>query len=274
MTIDLKGLPILITGASSGIGLATAYACSRAGMPVALCARRTDRLREAADRINAGGGKAIALNCDVTSREQCEGVINETIERFGSIYGVFANAGYGFESSVMDMDESKLRELLETNFFGSLHIIRPAVKHMLRAGRGHVLWCSSGLSKISLPFFASYCASKAMQDHFGRSLRLELDGTGVHCSTVHPVTTHSEFSSVVEMHNQGRRRSVRTPKGMRQTAEHVADRIVKCLHKPRGEVWPAPMARFALAIATAFPGFADRVLANRQRKIMKSGEPL
>jgi len=243
-------------------------------MPVALCARRKDRLQEAADRINAGGGKAIALQCDVTSREQCEHAVADTIESFGGIYSVFANAGYGFESSVMDMDEAKLRELIETNFFGSLHVVRPAVRHMLNARRGHVLWCSSGLSKISLPFFASYCASKAMQDHFGRSLRLELNGSGVHCSTVHPVTTHSEFSSVVEMHNHGKRRSVRTPKGMRQTAEHVADTIVNCLHQPKGEVWPSPMARFVLAFATAFPEFADRVLANRQRKIMQSEEPV
>lgn len=274
MAIKLQGSPILITGASSGIGLATAYACSRAGMPVALCARRVDRLREAAERINAEGGHAIAIECDVTSRQQCERAVDQTVERFGGIYAVFANAGYGFESSVADMDESKLRELIETNFFGSFFIVRASLRHMINARRGHVMWCSSGLSKISLPFFASYCASKAMQDHFGRSLRLELDGTGVHSSTVHPVTTHSEFSSVVEFHNHGKRRSVRTPKGMRQTAEHVASKIVDCLQSPRGEVWPSPAARFILAFATAFPGLADRILLNRQRKIMRSGEPL
>ncbi|MFZ4572839.1 MAG: SDR family NAD(P)-dependent oxidoreductase [Phycisphaerales bacterium] len=267
MPKNLAGLPILITGASSGIGLAAARACAAAGMSVALTARREDRLTEAAAKINAAGGKAVALRCDVTNPDECELVVARATEALGPLYSVFANAGYGFESPVYGMDDDRLRELFETNFFGSLNIIRPALGGMLERRRGHVMFCSSGLSKISLPNFAAYCASKAMQDHFGRSMRLELLDSGVHVSTVHPISTDTEFSDVVSAKADGQRRSVRTPKGMRQTADHVADCVVRCLRSPRGEVWPAPMARFVLAVATAFPSLADRVLAGRQRKI-------
>lgn len=267
MPESLKGLPILITGASSGIGLAAAYACARAGMPVALTARREDKLAEAAAKISEAGGRAVAIRCDVSDPRDCELAVSRATEALGPLYAVFANAGYGFESPVFGMDEARLRELFETNFFGTLNIIRPALGGMLERRAGHVLICSSGLSKISLPNFSAYCASKAMQDHFGRSLRLELAGSGVRVSTVHPVSTETEFSGVVSRLNGGGRRSVRTPKGMRQTAEHVAGCIVKCLRSPRGEVWPAPLARFVLAFATAFPGLADRALARRQSRI-------
>lgn len=267
MPQSLAGLPILITGASSGIGLAAARACAAAGMPVALTARREDRLAAEAQKIVDAGGKAIALRCDVTNADECQIVVARATEALGPLYCVFANAGYGFESPVHTMDDARLRDLLETNFFGSLNIIRPALGGMLERRRGHVMFCSSGLSKISLPNFSAYCASKAMQDHFGRSMRLELDGSGVHVSTIHPVSTETEFSDVVSTLGGGGRRSVRTPKGMRQTADHVARCIVKCLRSPRGEVWPAPLARYVLAFATAFPGLADRILANRQRKI-------
>jgi short-subunit dehydrogenase len=142
---------------------------------------------------------------------------------------------------------------------------------MLQRRRGHILWCSSGLSKITLPNFAAYSASKAMQDHFGRAMRLELQGTGVISSTVHPISTESEFAKVVE-EKGGDARRVRTPKGMRQTAEHVANCIVHCLRYPRGEVWPSLPARLLLGVATAFPQFADWVINRQQRQLDEGRE--
>lgn len=271
MPADLTGLPILITGASSGIGLATAFACAKAGMPVALTARRKDRLTAAADKIKAAGGRAVALRCDVTNPDECRFVLSRATEELGHLHAVFANAGYGVESPVHLMDEMDMRELFETNFFGSLNIIRPAVTEMLARKSGHILWCSSGLSKITLPNFAAYSASKAMQDHFGRAMRLELRGTGVISSTVHPISTESEFAKVVEERG-GDARRVRTPKGMRQTAEHVANCIVRCLRHPRGEVWPSLPARLLLGVATAFPQFADWVISRQQQRLDEGRE--
>ncbi len=263
MPIELQGKPILITGASSGIGLAAAKACAAAGMPVVLGARRVDRLHDAVREIVARGGRAEATPCDVVSPEHCQRAVDFTVERFGWIYAVFANAGYGFESRALDATDQQLRELFETNFFGTMNVVRPAAARMLEKREGHILLCSSAASKVGLPMFSAYSASKAMQDHVGRALRIELLRTGVHVSTIHPIGTRTEFSQVVREHSGGKDRVAATPEHKRQDVEVVARAIVRCLRKPKGEVWTHLPTRIALALGTAMPDLIDRVLAKR-----------
>src|SRR5437868_4995866 len=102
MTIDLRGKPIAITGASSGIGEATALACAAAGMPVALAARRIDRLEALADRIKSGGGRATVRQLDVADKDASADFIASAARDLGGgvLYSVFANAGYGAEQPV------------------------------------------------------------------------------------------------------------------------------------------------------------------------------
>ena len=121
--IDLRGLPIAITGASSGIGYAAAIACARAGMPVAVSARRADRLNELVALIVREGGRAIAVPGDVAKPEDCQSLVGTTREAFGSVYAVFANAGYGIEKPVHETCDQELRDLFETNFWGSINQI-------------------------------------------------------------------------------------------------------------------------------------------------------
>ncbi|MFN4166646.1 MAG: SDR family NAD(P)-dependent oxidoreductase, partial [Ferrovibrio sp.] len=152
MPRDLTGLPIAITGASSGIGAATALACARAGMPVALAARRIDRCEELAEQIRRQGGRAIAVEADVVDSAACQRLVDRTIEAFGSIYSLYANAGYGIESAVDATSDAELRRIFEVNFFGTMNAIRPALPHMKAARRGHILICSSCLAKIAVPY--------------------------------------------------------------------------------------------------------------------------
>src|SRR6187549_2932574 len=105
--IELRGKPIAITGASSGIGRATAIACARAGMPVAAAARREDRLEGLVEEINRAGGRAIAVRTDVTDAGDCERLIAGTVEAFGSVYAVYANTGYGMEKAVHLMSDAE-----------------------------------------------------------------------------------------------------------------------------------------------------------------------
>ena len=178
--IDLRGKPIAITGASSGIGRAAAIACAKAGMPVVAGARREDRLRELVLEIERGGGRAISVACDVVNPADCERLIAEGEKAFGPLYSVFANAGYGLEREAAELSDAEFREIFETNFWGTVNTVKPAVLRMLArtpdatASRGHVLICTSAMSKIALPCFAAYSTTKAAQDHYGRALRLEL----------------------------------------------------------------------------------------------------
>jgi short-subunit dehydrogenase len=266
--IDLRDKPIAITGASSGIGRATAVACAIAGMPVALSARRTDRLEQVASEIRASGGRAIAVTCDVTDPAQCMDLIDRTVREFGSIYAVFANAGFGFERAMHETSDSDLRAIFETNFFGTMHTIQPALPHMIRERRGHVLICSSCIGKIGIPYYGAYCATKAAQTIVGRAMRHELRPLGIHVSTVHPVLTDTEFGQVARRHT-GSTRLADEFRSRAKPPEHLARSIVRCLRHPRTEVWPSLFVRYAFACLNASPLLADLVLdrvAKKRRK--------
>lgn len=271
-SVGLQGRSIAITGASSGIGLATAVACARAGMRVVLAARREDKLREATDRIRSQGGHAEFLVMDVAAPGENRRLIDFTCAKFGSLFAVFSNAGYGIERQVLQYTESELEQIFKTNFWSSLELMQLGAAHMLASNpgpiRGHVIACSSCVSKIGLPNFAAYSGTKALQDHFGRALRAELDGRGVCVSTVHPIGTRTEFFDTVAGLSGGKRVSIQAPERLKQPAEVVANAIVKRLRRPHGaEVWTSFPMRFALAGATLFPGWADMLLRRRQRTI-------
>lgn len=271
MAIELNGLPIAITGASSGIGHATALACARAGMPVAVAARREDRLAAVVEQIRAMGGRAIAVRCDVVDPEQCRGLVERTIAEFGSIYGIFANAGYGLEKTFEDTTDQEIRDIFETNFYGTVNTMRPALEAMKRAGRGHILVCSSCLSKIGVPFYSAYCSTKAAQDYFSRAMRHELRPLGIYSSSVHPIGTRTELFET-KMFLSGGPSKVLPPESKRklQSPEVVARAIVRCLRRPRGEVWTSTPMRLALAAAVAAPGIADWGIGKVLGKRLKS----
>ncbi len=252
--IDLRGKPIAITGASSGIGAATALACARAGMPVVLGARRLDRCEELVARITREGGKAIAMQVDVADAAACERFVARTIETFGSIHAIYANAGYGMEAPVGALTDAALRAIFETNFFGTMNTIHPALQYMTRAKSGHVLICSSCLAKMTVPFSSAYSATKAAQAHIARALALEVEPLGVHVSTVCPIGTKTEFSANVRTEHGEARRVTHIPDRFKHTAERVADATVACLRRPRAEVWTSTLTRWGMAICTAFPG--------------------
>lgn len=269
MPNDLRNLPIAITGASSGIGAATAVACARAGMPVAIAARRADKLDAVAQQIRQQGGKVITVACDVTKPEECAALVDATVREFGSIYGVFANAGYGVEQSFLEQSDADIRAMFETNFWGSVNVIRPALTHMTNARRGHVLWCSSCLAKIGLPMYSSYCASKAMQDHFARAMRHELREQGIFVSSVHPIGTRTEFFEKVK--DRGAKLLSMSPDRFMQPASRVADAVVSCLRRPKGEVWTSLPMRLGLGMAGMFPGIADFAVGKMYERRSRRG---
>jgi NAD(P)-dependent dehydrogenase (short-subunit alcohol dehydrogenase family) len=277
LPIDLRNKPIAITGAGTGIGRATALACAKEGMPVVLAGRRLEPLDKVADEIRAAGGKAVTIACDVAKPEDCRAMVDLCVREFGSIYSVFANAGYGIESSIRDMPDAAIRAMFETNFFGTLNTIRPALDAMISPGvpppgnpqesprpprplGGHVLICSSCLSKLGMPFYAAYSATKACQDHFARAMRTELRPLGVYVSSVHPVGTKTDFFETTAKNSE--HMDVVDPRDTRfmQPASTVARHIVRCLRSPRGEVWTQFGARWLFGMASAMPAITDLAL--------------
>ncbi len=259
--IDLRGKPVVITGASSGIGAATAVACAAAGMPVGLFARREDKLAEVRERIEREGGKAIVVVGDVTDANANLELMAKTEEAFGDLYCVIANAGYGAEIECATMAIEDIRAMFEVNFYGSLLLVQPALTKFRERGAGHAMMVSSCLSKIGLPNYGAYSASKAMQDHFCRAMRHEVRGTGVFVSSVHPVGTKTEFfDEAAKKSGGGKLKLAGSSERFMQSPERVAGAMVKCLRKPKGEVWTSVLARFGFGASVMLPGVTDWVL--------------
>jgi short-subunit dehydrogenase len=268
MAIDLRGKPICITGASSGIGLATALACAKAGMPVVLAARRIERLNTLASQITATGGKAVAIEVDVRDTDACARMIDLCAGSFGSVYSVFANAGYGLEKPVLAMSDAELRDIFETNFFGTLNTIRPAIPRMIEARSGHIVVCSSCLSRMSIPYFSAYSATKSAQHHLSRAMNLELEGQGIRVSSVHPIGTKTEFFDAAARNSGGDGHELvqHTAQWFLQTPERVARAIVRRLRRPAPEIWTSQATRLGMTFAEAMPRLTDLFLRRMVRE--------
>ncbi len=275
--IELRGKVIVISGASSGIGAATAVACARAGMSVAMGARRVEKLNALVKTISSEGGRAIAVKTDVSDSAQCVELVERAFGEFGPVYCVYANAGYGIEKSFLQMTEAELRAIFETNLFGTTSLVRAGVARMAAesadraALRGHVLICSSCLSLQPIPYYGAYSATKSAQHHLGQAMRLELRPRGIAVSTVHPITTSTELFDKVKELSGSEKLSHSTPGWMTQTPGFVAERTVACLRRPRAEVWPGwrgGMIRVAMSVSSMWPGMGDFAL----RKMVRSRE--
>ncbi len=263
MPRNLTDRTILITGASSGIGAATALACAQAGMRIVLAARRMDKLDRVAAAIRETTGRpTLTVNCDVRRDDDVARLFDEAA-RFGRIDVVFANAGYALFSTVVETSDEQIRDLFETNFYGTVRCIRHAVHHMRRNPAphgGHILICASAMSEIPMPMFGYYGATKAAQDSIAGALRAEVQRDNIHVTSVHPIGTRTELFDVVAdcspPRDDGGAPSLNTPDAFMQTPEHVARRIVRCLRRPRPEVWPSTPTRFGVALTTALPRFS------------------
>jgi short-subunit dehydrogenase len=296
----VAGRPIAIAGASSGIGMALALACAAAGMPVAVGARREDKVMALTEKIRADGGRAIDIRMNVDSPADGQRLIDSAVDAFGSIYAVVANAGYGLERAVMETPDAEFRAIFETNFFGTMNVVRPALARLLkdrapgaeRAAGGHIIIVSSCLSKLGTPYHSAYSATKAAQDHIARALRLELVGTGIAVSSLHPIGTRTEFFTTADRRSGGSA-ALHTPEFLMQSPERVARAVLRALSRtaryhpaeadgppPRlpgrglgGEIWTSLPTRLLLALATAIPGVADRLLVHHVRRRNRKYRP-
>jgi short-subunit dehydrogenase len=262
MARDLQGKVIIITGASSGIGAATALQCARAGMDVVLNARREDRLEQVAARLRQTKGKVALVVGDVTEPGIDQRLLDAAEEQFGRFDVVFANAGYGMNRTVLDMTEEEWRRMFEVNLFAGIELLRSAAQRLLVGERsGHLLMCSSCLSKFSLPRHAAYAATKAAQNAVCSAMRHELREHGIYVSSVHPITTTTEFFEVSARASgrppEGAKLPDHTPGFLVQRPERVARAVVKCLRRPCPEVWTSLLVRTMAGLMTISPRFYD-----------------
>jgi NADP-dependent 3-hydroxy acid dehydrogenase YdfG len=180
----------LITGASSGIGEATARHAAEAGYRLVLAARRVEVLEKLADELG-GAERAVAVPCDVTEWADQEAMVETALGRFGQIDIAFANAGFGAKRGFLEETPELWKSMVLTNVYGSALTIR-ATLPSLRETRGHLLLTGSVAGRRALPG-SLYSATKWAVTAMGEAARLELNGTGVRVTLIEPGTVDTPF---------------------------------------------------------------------------------
>jgi len=169
---------IVITGASSGIGLCTAKMAARKGAKVVLAARGLEALQQAVKEIEAEGGEAVAVAADVGVKDQVQRIADTARERFGGFDTWVNDAGVGMWSRLGEIEEEDARRLFDTNYWGVVHGSLIAARHLKARGGGSIINIGSVLSDVAIPLQGMYSASKHAVKGFTDSLRMELEEEG------------------------------------------------------------------------------------------------
>ena len=187
----MNGKTAVVTGASSGIGEATARLLAHKGCNVVLAARREDRLKSLAAELGEG---ALAVPTDVTDPAACEALVSRAVEGFGSVDILVANAGLGLYGSIADGEPEDWRRMFEVNVLGVLYATRAAVRHMLGRGSGDVVFVSS-LAGRRVPRAEGtvYAATKHALTAVAEGLRMDVHGKGIRVINVEPGLVRTEF---------------------------------------------------------------------------------
>jgi NADP-dependent 3-hydroxy acid dehydrogenase YdfG len=182
----LRDKVAIVTGASSGIGRATALALAKAGACVALAARREAALDELAQEIEELGGKPLVLPADVTQQEEVEALVQKVLSKWGHVDILISNAGEYIRSPIVHLDPADLRRSMDVNYFGGVYCIKAVLPPMIAQGRGHILAVTSMDGKIGLPPDAPYVSAKFAMTGFLEVLRQEVSDHGIAVTNVLP----------------------------------------------------------------------------------------
>ncbi|MDJ0496713.1 MAG: SDR family oxidoreductase [Acidimicrobiia bacterium] len=221
---DLTGQVVAITGASAGIGAASAKALVAQGAKVALGARRLDRLEAA---VAESGGSAVTVEMDVRSPEDSRRLVDTAVAEFGRLDAIVANAGIGAYGGIMDLTDEKLAEMMDINVAGTVWPIRAAVPHFLEQGEGDIVIVSSVAGLRGAGDEAVYAATKFAQVGLAGGLDRELREKNIRVCTICPGGTATEFAM-----GAGRTPDMPGLDDMMRP-ENIADAIVTVLQQPK-----------------------------------------
>jgi short-subunit dehydrogenase len=252
---------ILVTGASSGIGEATARQFAQKGYGVVLAARRAERLDALAQEINSAGGDAFPVVTDLADQAQIEALVSASLDRYGRIDILFNNAGFGRLSWLEELDPLQdIDAQIRVNLLGAIFATRAVLPHMIARRSGHIINMGSMSGFIGTPTYTIYAASKFALRGFSDALRREVGIYGIHVSCIYPGGVVTEFSQHT---GQKRKTGISTPPSLRLSAEDVAVAVWRVSLRPRRSlIMPAPM-RAAMWLNTVFPGVVDWLIERR-----------
>ena len=193
MSIELSGRVVAVTGASSGIGQATALACAGAGAAVVLAARRMDRIEELAERITGGGGTALAVRTDVGVEEEARNFVGRAHAEFGRLDALVNNAGVMLLGPIENAPTEEWRRMIHANVFGVLYCTHAALPLMRAQGSGHIVNVSSVAGRFARAGSGVYNLTKFGIGAFSEALRQEAARAGIRVTVIEPGAVATEL---------------------------------------------------------------------------------
>lgn len=197
MSKPLAGKVALVTGASSGIGEATALCLAEAGAAVAMSARRADRLAGLVEKIEAAGGKALAIPGDMTVEADARKAVEETVAKLGSIDILINSAGIMQPGGIENCDTDLYKKVIDINLMGTVYTCAAAVPHMLEKGEGDIITISSLAGRKGGPMTSAYSASKHAVNFMTDGMRQELGDRNIRVCTLMPGATETEVGDSI-----------------------------------------------------------------------------
>lgn len=256
---------VLITGASSGIGRALAFAFGREGARIVICARKADALRQVETELRRAGIDALALTADVSIETEVKQLIDQTVIHFGRLDVLINNAGITMRSLLIDTDPAVIQKVMDINFMGTVYATRYALPH-IQSAKGSIVGISSIAGYRGLPVRSGYSASKFAMNGFLEALRTELLHTGVHVLTACPGFTTSNIRyAALDAHGQEAGETVRDESTM-MSAEECADHILRAVKSRRRELILTTQGKLTVFLNKWLPGFMDRMVFNTLAK--------
>ena len=261
--MEIKGKVVIVTGASSGIGEATARQFGREGANVVLAARRVDRLEALAREIDAMGmgAETLVIAADLSKLEDIQALIDQTLETFGRIDVLVNNAGFGRLDWLENLDPKKdIEAQFDVNVLGVVQTTRQALPIMIKQRSGHIINMCSMAGLVATPTYTIYAASKHAVHGFSEALRREVKPWGIDVSMIYPGGVKTEFG---EHAGIKRKTKATTPKFLLLSAEDVGRAVVQLVRHPRAmQVIPWLWGLTAL-LNKLFPSVVDYTTINR-----------
>jgi NADP-dependent 3-hydroxy acid dehydrogenase YdfG len=256
----LKEKVVLITGASSGFGAATAKRFNQEGSKVILAARRSERLEEMATEFRAKGGDALPLSVDVTQPAQIEAMVKAAVDHYGRIDILFNNAGFGRLDWLETLDPIRdIQGQITVDLLGVIWMARAVLPQMYKQGSGHIINMSSLAGWVAPPLYTVYSAAKFGVRGFTEALRREATPFGVHISAIYPGSAATEFQTHIGQ-NKAKRR-FKAPAWLSLSADDVARAVITLAKRPRRALILPWMMMVSLIVNSHFTGLSDSLQA-------------
>lgn len=267
----IRGNVAIVTGASSGIGRATAIRLAEEGVKVVAAARSGGRLEALISQIRSAGGEAVAQPTDVTDPKQCHAAVQRALQEYGGLDILINNAGISMRALVDSVDEQTLRRVMEVNFWGTVHCTRAALPY-LRESRGVLLAVSSVAGFHGLPGRSGYSASKFAIHGFMESVRIENLDVGLQVTIVAPGFTASEIRTHALVADGGEQGETPRNESKLMPAERVAKLIVRSIKKRKRNKIISFEAQVIALMQRILPLWIDRKIYNSMAN--EPGSPL